>query len=404
MSHGIKNIIEKKRLGKGGKSIWNPAFTSIFIANAAMQMSQQMMNSIISKYVNFLGAPAHVVGMVMSTFSITAILFKVISGPAIDSFDRRKIQFGALFVLAAAYLGYGLSRSIPPLYLCRMIQGIGQAFTATCGLALAADALPEEQFASGIGVFSMAQAAAQAVGPSLGLALIGTVGYNNTFFAGSLMMAMAAMLMIRIRLPVRRKSPFRIRIGNVVAREALLPAFILFLLAGSYCTINSFLIIYAEAEGILNVGLYFTVYAITMLVSRPAVGKLVDRLGLVKVVIPAMFCFAASFFVISISSHTTGIITAAFVGAFGWGACQPAMQTLGMKSVPAQRRGAGSSTNYMGNDFGQLIAPTIAGLIAENLGYRAMWRFMIIPVAAAALTVFVCRRRIARIEYDFLHR
>lgn len=386
------------------KGIWNKAFISVFIANAAMQMSQQMMNSIISKYADYLGAAAHVVGMIISTFAITAIIFKIISGPAIDAFNRRNIQFCALFILAAAYLGYGLSGSVSSLFVCRMIQGVGQAFTATCGLALAADTLPEDKFASGIGIFSMAQAAAQAIGPSLGLWLIGAIGFHKTFFTGSIMMALAAILVMRVKLPEREKKPFKIRLSNVIAREALLPAGILFLLAGSYCTINSFLIIYADARGIANIGLYFTVYALTMLASRPLVGKLVDKWGLVKVIVPAMFCFACSFFMISFAVNIYWIVAAAFIGAFGWGACQPAMQTLSMKSVPAKRRGAGSSTNYMGNDFGQLVAPTIAGLIVENIGYSAMWRFMVIPVAAAALVVIARRKKIAQIEAEFLKR
>lgn len=401
----VKSEAGKSKDGRNDtKGIWNRAFTSVFIANAAMQMSQQMMNSTISKYADYLGASAHVVGMVVSTFAITAILFKIISGPAIDAFNRRNIQFGALFILAIAYLGYGLSYSVSSLFICRMIQGIGQAFTATCGLALAADALPEKKFASGIGIFSMAQAAAQAIGPSLGLALIDAVGFNRTYFIGSMMMVAAAMLVLQIRLPERERKPFKIRAENIIAKEALLPAGILFLLAGSYCTINSFLIIYAEGKGINSIGLYFTVYALTMLISRPMVGRLVDKWGLVKVIIPAMCCFACSFFLISFANHIFVIIAAAFIGAFGWGACQPAMQTLSMKCVSTDRRGAGSSTNYMGNDFGQLIAPTIAGLIVEKLGYGAMWRFMVLPVAAAAVVVIVSRRKIAQIESDFQNR
>lgn len=35
--------------------IWNPLFTTIFIANACMNLSQQMMNSLVSKYADYLG-------------------------------------------------------------------------------------------------------------------------------------------------------------------------------------------------------------------------------------------------------------------------------------------------------------------------------------------------------------
>ena len=85
---------------------------------------------------------------------------------------------------------------------------------------------------------------------------------------------------------------------------------------------------------------------------------------------------------------------AAFVSAFGYGACQPSVQTLCMKCVPKEKRGAGSSTNYIGQDLGNLVGPLIAGSLAGRFGYAAMWRIMIIPVALALLIVLVFRNSI----------
>jgi len=65
-----------------------------------------------------------------------------------------------------------------------------------------------------------------------------------------------------------------------------------------------------------------------------------------------------------------------------------------MKLVPKEKRGAGSSTNYIGQDLGNLVGPVIAGSVVQSLGYSAMWRIMIIPVAMAAVLVIVFRRKI----------
>ena len=45
------------------KTIWNPMFLSIFFANMALNMGQQMSNSLLSLYANSLGAPADEIGM-----------------------------------------------------------------------------------------------------------------------------------------------------------------------------------------------------------------------------------------------------------------------------------------------------------------------------------------------------
>ena len=132
----------------------------------------------------------------------------------------------------------------------------------------------------------------------------------------------------------------------------------------------------------------------TLLVTRPMIGKLGDKYGLVKVFIPAFFAFAMAFMLISVANSTWMFLLAAFISAFGYGACQPAVQTLCMKRVPKEKRGAGSSTNYIGQDLGNLVGPVIAGSVVQALGYSAMWRVMILPVVVAFIIVLVFRKQI----------
>jgi MFS family permease len=80
------------------------------------------------------------------------------------------------------------------------------------------------------------------------------------------------------------------------------------------------------------------------------------------------------------------------------------MQTLTMKCVTNDRRGAGSSTYFIGADIGYLIGPTIAGFIAQTFGYRTMWHIMAIPMLFAIALVYLTRFKIAKIEGDFIER
>jgi MFS family permease len=381
--------------------IWNIGFASVFIANACMYLSQQMMNSLVAKYADYLGARATMVGLVTSLFAVTALIFKLISGPAIDCFNRRHILMGAMAVMSAAFFGYSISFNVPSLMFFRLLQGTGQAFTATCCLAIVADTLPPDKIGAGIGVFSMAQAASQAIGPTIALTLAGVFGYNATFAVGGFLMLAAAIIASQIRAPYLKTKKFKISLENVVAKEAIIPAIIIFFLSMTACIINSFLIIFADRQGVQHIGYYFTVYAGTLLLTRPMVGKLTDRFGLVKVLLPAMFCFAVAFVFISFSNTLVMFLIAAFISAFGYGACQPAVQTLTMKCVPGSRRGAGSSTNYIGTDLGNLAGPVIAGSFVELFGYASMWRMMLFPVFIALAMVIIFRVRINRIESDF---
>jgi MFS family permease len=91
---------------------------------------------------------------------------------------------------------------------------------------------------------------------------------------------------------------------------------------------------------------------------------------------------------------------AAFFNAFGYGACQPAIQSLCMKRVPKERRGAGSCTSYIGADLGSLLGPVIAGYLAEKIGYPEMWRIMMLPIFIALVFVIIFRSDISSANID----
>ncbi len=382
-------------------TIWNRAFISIFIANGMMYLGMQMVNTLVAKYANSLGASGTVVGLVSSIYALSALCMKVISGPAIDSFDRRHILMGAMFIMGLSYFGLSVSHTVPMLLLFRIMQGFGQAFSATCCLAIASDALPTEKLSSGIGIFSMALAACQAIGPTVALSLYSRIGYNLTFAVSAICMMLAVFTTSFVHVPNNRRKAFRISLNSIIAIECILPSLLQLLLSMAFAVINAFLVIYAAEIEIENIGYFFTVYAGSMLISRPLIGKLTDKFGLVYVLIPATICFAVSFYLISISTNLWMLLIAAFISAFGYGASQPAVQSLCMKCVPSKRRGAASSTNYIGNDLGVLLGPVIGGYVVDIFGYSAMWRIMLIPVFIAMVLVIMFRRKIQIIEATF---
>ena len=383
--------------------IWNVTFISIFFANMAMSLGQFMSNSLLSVYADSLGATASAIGLLMSTFAISALLFKVVSAPAMDTYNRKHLLIGSIFLFCIVYLGYGASKSVAALMAFRLLQGCGMAFGGVCCLAMVAETLPKDKYGTGMGYYSLAQVASQAVGPTIGLWLSKLVGFHLTFVISSCVMLMAAFLAFKIKIPYKRERKLKISLNNIIAKEALLPATSLLFLSMAFCIVNSFLIVYAEKQGITgNIGLFFMVSASTMIFTRPAVGKLTDRYGLVKIFVPAVFCDVIAFFMISYAHTLWLLLFAAFISAFGFGACQPALQTLAMKSVPNERRGAGSSTNFVGMDLGNLIGPTVAGAIAQTFGYILMWRVMVVPLLIAILLVFLFRAKIATIEQNFI--
>ena len=394
------------------KTIWNGMFLSIFFANMALNLGQQMSNSLLSLYAKSLGSPADQIGQLMSMFAITALIFRFVSGPAMNAFNRKRLVGMAMSLMAIAYLGFSFAPKIAPvigveaitiLKVFRLIQGIGNAFGNACCLTIVADTLPKDKFTTGMGYYSVAQVVSQAIGPTVGVFLRDVLGgYNNAYIVIFCVMCVAIFTSTRVKLAPRKIIPFNLRLSNMVAKEALIPASITFLVAMGFTSINAFMLVYAEERGIAHGSWFFTVYAVALLATRPMVGKLTDKHGFVKIAIPSVFMTACSLVLIGIAPNTIVLLIAAFINAFGYGAVQPMLQSLCMKSVPNERRGSASGTNYIGMDSATIIGPYVCGIVADTFGYKpVMWVVMTIPILAGMIAIFVLRKPIQRIETNF---
>ncbi|MCL1805641.1 MAG: MFS transporter [Clostridiales bacterium] len=383
-------------------TIWNMAFITLFVTNLTFNMGQNMSNSLLPVYANALGASAAAIGVVASSFAVSAIAFRFISSPIMDTYNRKYIVVFAALTLAVAFLGFGMSGSITSLIGFRLVQGCGMAFGNACCLAMVSDMIPKDRYGAGIGYFSLAMVIAQALGPSVGLWMVDKVGYSATFTMNAGIMLVTAFLAFRIKLNFTRTKKLTLSVKNVLAKEVAIPTILLLLVITGYSFGGSFLIIYAREQGVTsNIGLYFTVSAVTVLITRPFLGRLTDKYGVVIVAIPALCCNVISCFIISNAHALWHFLVAAFIAALGSGVCQPSLQALSMKAVAGDRRGAASSTNYLGMDFGALFGPLLGGLVAQSLGYRMMYRFQAIPLAACMLILFLSKKWISNTEKSF---
>ena len=78
-----------------------------------------------------LGADTSLVGFAVSSFAYTALALKLISAPAIDSFNRKWLLAASLGILAVSYLIMSLSTTIVMLIVARLLQGCAMTFTTT---------------------------------------------------------------------------------------------------------------------------------------------------------------------------------------------------------------------------------------------------------------------------------
>jgi MFS family permease len=142
--------------------------------------------------------------------------------------------------------------------------------------------------------------------------------------------------------------------------------------------ITAFIAIFARQRGVDNPGLYFTIQAIALMLSRTFSGRISDRRGRAFVIVPGMLAIAVGLLLLPLA-HTLLhlMLSAAFIG-IGFGSSQPATMALTVDLVSPDERGMAVSTYFLGFDTGISLGSFAMGALATALGFTATW------IAAAA--------------------
>ena len=172
---------------------------------------------------------------------------------------------------------------------------------------------------------------------------------------------------------------------GIVERTAILPATVIFFVTMTYGAIVSFIALYADQRQVENIGLFFTVYAAALLISRPYFGGLTDKKGASFAVLPGIIFVIISMLLIYLANSLTAFLIAGFIYGIGFGAIQPALQAMSVSKVNPSRRGAANATFFLGFDLGIGAGAIIWGIIAEKFSYQLIYLLAIIPAIVGAL-------------------
>ena len=363
-------------------TIWTRGFVCALLGNLFLCFSQHCVNSLISTYASFLGASAVLVGTIAGLYFAVACATRPIAGPAITMANKKKLMIWVYVAGVVTNLIYAAAGSVGVFIAARILHGLQFAFVGSLGLTIVSDSVPQEKLGSAVGLYGGAVALAMALGPSMGIALRdwATVrwspagGYTAVFLLAAFFMFLA--IIPTLFLP-DRKRPERGSLGawykNILAKETLLPTVMLGLVSMSSTMFNAYMVPYAETLGIPNIAIFFTVYALVLLAARPLFGKLADRVDTAAILIPSLIVFALSYVVVALGRNLPMMLVGAALSAIGFGAANPTIQTLCIRTVTPERRGVASNTQYFGIDLGYFLGPFLGGMIYSRSNYSVMY-------------------------------
>ena len=374
--------------------LWNRNYCKVMAANFTLFFAFYVLTPLLPLYLSeHFGATKDVIGLVLSGYTITALLFRPFSGYVVDSFPRKTvlmISFGAFAIFFAGYLA---ASTLLLFMIVRTLHGGPFGALTVANSTVAIDVLPSSRRTEGIGYYGLSNNLAMALAPTIGIFIY---RYSHSFellFWLALIVACAGWL-VDSTVKIERKEKSEKRKENsplswdrfFLIRGWLLGANMV-AFGFSFGVLSNYLAIYGkEVMGITGgTGAYFMLCSVGLILSRLQGGKAL-RQGRVT-------HNAGEGMVISLIGYTLFILVPTWWGYYGSalliglgnGHMWPAFQNMTINVAHNNQRGTANSTILISWDIGMGLGILVGGVIAEFFGYAsAFWTVVFVNASGVA--------------------
>ncbi len=197
-------------------------FRLLLFGNLLSMMGRQMLAVVVGWDLYNRTNSALVLGIVGLVQVVPVLLFALVAGHFADRYDRKLVLVGAQVIVTVAsagltFLSYA-NGSIPLVYACLFLGGIGGSFTLPTTKALGSEVVPEEALENSATWQASSTQLAAVVGPGIaGLVIAATGSVTPGYLIATITAGLFVVLPLFVRGPVRR----RVRTVGVSAVQSL---------------------------------------------------------------------------------------------------------------------------------------------------------------------------------------
>lgn len=377
------------------QSVWTPEFIGMSLSSFFQYMTHYGLIAALPVYViEGLQGNDWQAGLAMTFFQIGAVLFRPLAGRWVDQCDKKKMLFLSLSIFLVISILYIGIHSLYFLYAVRLLHGAIFAIGTTAAATVAALVLPAQRKGEGIGYFAMFANLAMVIGPFFSLTLIAHFPFMILFSGFVILAVLAFWFGTRNHLAEAVRQPAANGDSHWQWDQLFEPCALPMALIGgflflAYAGVLVFIPIYTKhLQLTAYTSLFFAVFALTIVVTRPLVGKAFDRSGANRVVYPGFAFFIAGLISLSQVQSVSGFLVSAVIIGIGFGALSPVFQTLAIQFSPAQKAGVATATYFLALDISIGLGSFLLSVIAAHSGYRAMYMVAAVIVAVTAVIYY----------------
>ena len=384
--------------------LWNRNYCKVMVANFTLFFAFYILTPLLPLYLSeHFGATKDVIGLVLSGYTITALLFRPFSGYVVDAFPRKTvlmISFGAFAIFFAGYLA---ASTLLLFTIVRTLHGGPFGALTVSNSTVAIDVLPSSRRTEGIGYYGLSNNLAMAIAPTIGIFIYKYTQSFELLFWLALVVACAgwivdATVRLDAKATIKNKSKFSWDRFFLVRGWLLGLNMVAF--GFSFGVLSNYLAIYGkEVMGITGgTGTYFMLCSVGLILSRLQGGKALRNgrvthnagsgmvISLVGYTLFILVPTLSSLFTLHSSLFTSlGYYGSALLIGLGNGHMWPAFQNMTINVAHNNQRGTANSTILISWDIGMGLGILVGGVVSELLGYSAaFWTVVLVNASGVA--------------------
>lgn len=389
------------------EKLWNKNYCKVMAANFSLFFAFYVLTPLLPLYLSeHFGATKDIIGLVLSGYTITALLFRPFSGYFVDSFPRKTVLmvcFGAFSIFFAGYLA---ASTLLLFTIVRTLHGGPFGALTVANSTVAIDVLPSSRRTEGIGYYGLSNNLAMAIAPTIGIFIYKYTQSFELLFWLALIVACAGWIVdATVELSPKEivKNKSKISLDRFFLTRGWMLGINMAAFGFCFGVLSNYLAIYGkETLGITGgTGTYFMLCSIGLILSRLQGGKALrqGRLTfnassgmLISLVGYTIFIALPTLFPSNPTAIWTGYYGSALLIGLGNGHMWPAFQNMTINVANNNQRGTANSTILISWDIGMGLGILLGGIIAELMGYGAAF-WAVALVNFIGVTLFFLRTK-----------
>jgi MFS family permease len=322
-----------------------------------------------------LGGNQAAAGLFLGLLTYASAISAPITGAIGDRFGKRRVLIVASIAITVFSLLYAIAPSYQLILALVLVHGVFWSGLLSSSSSYFMDIIPLSRRAEGLGYSGFASMLGVAVGPWIGLYVFDHGGWWLMCVEAAVLNIIMAVIAWRLPpdTPHADHAP-SLHPRDLVEWRVIVGAVTLFLYSFSYGGITSFVAVYAGQVGVPR-ALYFTVFCVATILTRPFIGRYADRVGHRRLIVPCLTLIVIAIGLLSIANDRPLFVVSAMFFGVGFGSAYPLFVSHLMQHVPANRRTATFGAMIGAFDTGIGTGSIAVGWLSEHYGFGRAFGF-----------------------------